>query len=206
MVEKVNWAEVPGVGAGDKVGGPRHGEETIRTPQPQAWKCPACGQQQVGVIEHGCTACGAGAPGRFVGVDPVVRKGTTDGVRVDPLRDLGDGRLRHPQSAAPAAPSTTADPDQAFIEWFRPMRGQYAPEVETLLHEAFRAGFFASQVRRQTEAEQPLTGTPESRTIVAALRFWRENALPNMREEISTGEVLGPDEVDELIARLERTQ
>lgn len=93
--------------------------------------------------------------------------------------------------------------DEAFLAWWRPLRGQYGPEIEALVYEAFKAGFAASRVKIQTETSLPLTGTAESRTIVAALRLFLENVLPMASEEIAAGEYLSVEETERLIRRIE---
>lgn len=207
-----NWDAVPGVGAGEKIGGPRHGAETTRTPRPQAWACPSCGHKQVSIFEYGCEKCGSGKPGQHVGVDPIVRKGEPqhgpdDRLPSPVVRDLREPDPRAPQPAPPGAgPGATLDPTEGFREWIRPLRGRYEPEIEELLYQAYLAGFQAMQGRVQADVASPLTGTPETRTILAALRFFKEQALPNMTEEITTGEILGEAGIDQIIARLERSQ
>lgn len=161
----------------------------LHVPQgPSLWKCPACSAEQSGPIEQGCQACGSGQPGKHVGVDPIVRAGQQNSEQaLNPaVAQIAENRLK-----------------DAFIGWFRPMRGQYDAATEELLFLAFRAGYQvgASQV---AQMEPALTGTAESRTIITALRLYLDQMLPNVGEEIARGELLGRLEVEHLIRKLER--
>lgn len=59
------------------LGLPRHYEGLLPGQRPYPWKCPHCGNDQVGHVEDGCTRCGAGKDGREgrpeVAVDPICR-------------------------------------------------------------------------------------------------------------------------------------
>ena len=73
------------------------------------------------------------------------------------------------------------------------------------MYRAFSAGF---QIGMSQVAQQavPLSGTAETRTVIAALRLFMENILPTATEEIQSGEFLSIEETVRLIAKLERTQ
>lgn len=145
-----------------------------------AWKCPACGAEQVGPPEDGCPACGAGRARAFKAPPappPVVVLAAAD-VESTPLVQLA-------QAWAAAHP-------------------------ESPLHVGFIAGYLHAQreAHAQTMAAPPVTAdvaalAPEGkvrRTIVAALELFRDQVLTSAKEEIASGEWCSPQEVHELIA------
>ena len=149
---------------------------------PQAWRCVACGSQQSGPLEQGCSECGAGAPGTHVGVPQ----------RVEPK----------PEPVTPARPTDTVD--QAFVLWRKERHVEVSGDAAGLIYEAFAAGFQAG-IGQVSQMATPLAGTAESRTVVAALRMFLENVLPTATEEIQAGEFLSIEATEALIQRLERT-
>lgn len=170
----------------------RHAQETLGPSL--GFKCPQCGAASAGKIEDGCPSCGSGTQkASHVGVD-VIRNaegGVTHAVPTDRLRD------RRPDQHLL---DNTRSVDDLFLAWFRPFRGKYDAAVETLIYEAYKAGY---QVAGVTQGQSPLTGTPESRTLVAALRYFSENVLASHPEEVQTGEWLTVEAVEALITQLE---
>lgn len=169
--------------------------ENAPAPRPVLWKCPACGAEQSGRFELGCNACGSGRPGVH-GEPPPVRTHKA-------ANDL-DSSAAQPEPAA-GAPGGAPDLDESFVAWIRPLRGKLDSETESILYEAFKAGWFGALARVQPSAGPPLTGTAETRTLAAALRFFAENVLTPEPEEVRTGEWLSREEVERLAQKLERT-
>lgn len=113
----------------------------------------------------------------------------------------------------PPTPPLSADEAdlQAFTQWFEQrIEDDENPagvaKLERILAEAFFAG--ANHVRRQAvlsaRAPAPLEGTVESRTIVAALAYFRDQVLAHRPEEVATGEWLNATDVDVLIQAIQR--
>lgn len=197
----VDWTAVPGAGVGDKVGGARHyqGSETQAA---IIWKCPACGAEQQGPLHEGCETCGSGKDAsKHVGIDPIVRKADKAALRSDNI-DL-------------VVPVVSADANTAFLAWLaqRPLE---QPLLIPLLAEAFMAGWQAHTVptiagvvmptspTTADTASAPLEGTIEARTITAALLVFADHVLKGQPEEIASGEWLGPDDIEALIADVKR--
>lgn len=169
----------------------RHAREA---PTPiMLWKCPSCGHQNSGRLELGCVSCASGAPGSFVGIDPPARKG-------QPVQSVQYSTSTPSSSPTQSLPTL----DQAWLEWIRPYRGKFDADKEGLLYDAFKAGYLCA-VMQSPQAGPPLTGTAESRTIIAALKLFVEHILPTAQEEIVSGEFLNLEETEALIERLGRT-
>ena len=154
---------------------------------PKGWNCVSCGGANAGPLEAGCALCGAGKPGEHVGVPPPARS-----------------RLSEPLEASGAP--FTGNLNEAFIHWRKTatLATGGLDGVEEALYVAFSAGY---QLALTTVVHAPpLPGTAESRTIVAALRRFLEEVLPLATEEIASGEYLSVEQVEALIAKLERTQ
>ena len=208
----LNLPPVDWTGVRAEASGPRHytGPEVAA---PALWHCPACGQENQSPLNAGCPACGSGQPGRHVGVDvivtPEMRRAIEEGMsgRAESARSLNvvDVRL----------PIANTDISTAFAVWW-----QQQPEVVRSdavltdhLYRAFTAGW---QARRGTERvampESPSsttvaplmaqTDTAQTRTIIAALTFFRDQVLKDAQEEIASGEWLSLAEVDALIQAL----
>lgn len=96
-----------------------------------------------------------------------------------------------------AAPAETAM-DRAFARFRKPI-GDLEPAIENLLQEAFVAGYSAALHPPIEE----LAGTKTSRTIVAALRMFKDFVLTQQPEEASTGEWCSLKEIDQLILEWE---
>lgn len=98
-------------------------------------------------------------------------------------------------------------PDVAYAEWRATMKvGRLQSDMEALLHAAFDAGMKWEReqaLRGIRRTEQPLEGTVESRTLVAALTFFRDQVLDAGPEEIRTGEWLNVADVDRLIRSIQ---
>ena len=163
-----------------------HGRHGTNAPPVHAlWKCVACGTENSGPLEMGCASCGSGKPGSHVGVPP-------------PAAPIAGAEI-----PAGHEPTTV---EAAYLRWLKTNgMKQVDPVVNELLFDAFQAGFQVgiSQVAQQAV---PLSGTAETRTVIAALRLFLENILPTASEEIQSGEFLSIEETQRLIQRLERTQ
>lgn len=162
----------------------RHGAH--RPSAPAMWACPACGAENTGPLEQGCASCGSGKPGAHVGVQPPS----------DPPV----------LNRAPATPESLISIDEAFVQWKKTEPGRLAeldPTVIVLVYRAFQAGYQMGSAA-VADMRQPLTGTAESRTVIAALKVFRDSVLVDAREEIESGEFLSLEAVDALIKRLER--
>lgn len=155
----------------------RHAQ--ARPQLPTTFRCVSCGAENQGPLEKGCQLCGSGAPG--VHLEQVL--------------------VLPPTDPPPAADTTSVD--DAYLRWKKqhPHAGEIDPE---LVYEAFKAGYMLG-IAQVAETRVPLAGTAESRTVVAALRLFKENILPTAAEEIASGEFLDGPSIDRLIQRLERT-
>ena len=176
----IDWTTVkPAHGSSRHYTGPGLG-------QTGPWTCPSCGAKNTGALEDGCPNCRERQTAQHIGVDPPVRR-------------------REP---APIAASDF-NIEQAFEQFLRAERIVNGTE-QNVARRAFFAG--VAYVRRHTPAEPrepadplPLTGTKESRTIIAALKFFREQILSLTPEEVHTGEWLSASEVDAYLTHLEET-
>jgi len=193
----VDWSAVtPGALQNEKLrGGVYRGEGAQKV---TAWACPACGAKNVSVFEEGCPECGAGKPGRHVGVDPIVRK--AEAAALDVLQAMSP--------SAPFGSPSEGGISEAFLKFATSLGRPIAPDIGELLWKAFRAGAdWGRSMGAQVQQLQPMqtlpppSGTKESRTLVAALEFFKEQILNAYPEEISTGEWCNINEVDQLIAR-----
>lgn len=171
------------------------GRHSANTPAPQvtSWKCPACSADQVGIFGTACTKCGSGGGAKHVGIDPVARPDLARQLPSDPR-----------ESPALLRSRPSADLESAWIAWIRPFRGKWDSAQEEIAYLAFQAGYLyaSGQVVAQT-VNPPLSGTAESRTLIAALRLYVENLAPISTEEIKSGELLSIAETEALIAKLE---
>lgn len=151
------------------------------------WKCPACDASNTGPLEQGCASCGSGKPGRFVGVDPPAR------------------RSIEASSSDMAFPPADGNPmDAAYWIWLKANpRNPNLGWTEEWVYAAFKAGYEAA-LGRVVQPEVQISGTAESRTIIAALRLFLENVLPTATDEIASGEFLSIQQTEELIRRIER--
>jgi hypothetical protein len=93
-----------------------------------------------------------------------------------------------------------SDVDTAFTYW---SADRIVPKTQAdtaLVYQAFKAGWEIAMSQQQVAASvSPLTGTIQSRTIRAALEFFREQILTAQPEEVTTGEWLSADQVTELL-------
>lgn len=201
-------AAIASAGKAENVGGQRHYEGQGLGPVIQ-WACPACGKSNSRPLSEGCEWCHSGeGAAKHVGVDPIVRK-----VEKSSYMVVG--------TALPNATNihVTDDSNAAFLGWLAQKRIEM-PSIIPLLSEAFVAGWqsYATVLRAgvvmpldsrdetpqdadattQATAE-PLEGTPEARTIIAALELFRAQVLAEGPEEVGTGEWLGAGEIDRLI-------
>lgn len=156
-------------------------------PPPKGWTCVSCGQAVATALELGCPHCGAGTPGKHVGV---------------PQPPPPRSSLREAPDASSGDSGGGLGGEQAYLAY---AKGRQFDSVEAgLAYEAFMAGYQAALAA--VVHVPPLPGTAESRTIIAALRRFAEEVLPLASEEIASGEYLSIEAVDALIAKLERTQ
>ena len=167
------------------------GRHFKQAPAVNLWQCPACDADNFGPLEQGCSACGSGKPGK----------------KVDP-DDWGVSPVPTSTSSTEVQKSTSeleAPVDIAYRGWRKDHPQDSQTPLDLQLYAAFVAGFYAAQGRVQQQTVEPLTGTAESRTIVAALKLFRDQILSDLPEEVRSGEWLTPQAVDQLIDRLERT-
>ena len=183
-----------------EIGGDRHytgaGLGTIT-----GWTCPACRVENVSVFEQGCPSCGAGAPGYHVGEPPPP-------IPVAHTQRLADTlKLQTPAFAA-----VKRDLDQgrevyqAALQWA-------AAHEEASRADAFVAGYTLArqQLQAQVMHAQPVTvdvaqlapAGKARRTIVAALKLFRDQVLSQSPDEIESGEWCGVEETEAVIAQLE---
>lgn len=164
------------------VNAPRH----YQGPAPAAWVCPACGSDQLGPLEAGCTACGAGKPGIKV-EEPASTASTST-----PTVPLSSSALDLPAFLR-----------KGFEAWSR----RSGHNDQETLH-AFVAGYeFAMQqfgsARPKTEAQMTDAGIT-ARTLAAALALFIEQVLMAQPEEIGTGEWVSVEQARELLQQLQR--
>lgn len=157
-----------------------------------AWRCPACGVENVGPIGP-CPACGAGQPGYRP--DP----GTPPPAPPRPTAHLdAEPEPRIERSATPSAQGDVA------TLWAR-------AHPDATIEEAYRAGMLDAQrelqrALRETAAAatpKPETWSPEgrvARTLIAALTLFRDQVLVADPEEVGTGEWCSAKDIDGLIA------
>lgn len=101
----------------------------------------------------------------------------------------------------------------AFTAWLADLRGKVDDGTERLLYAAFVAGAtHAEQTAlrsvRARSAERrpdaPLTGTAETRTLIAALELFIDQVLAFSPEEVGAGEWLSADDARAVVAALRR--
>ena len=178
---------------------PRHytGADTRQVVE---WKCPGCGESNISVLGSPCSVCGAGGGAKHVGIDPIVRKGQTPAEA--PL-------------GAVKPPAVSATP---FDRWLFESGISTDTAGYVLARKAWNAAIAYVQ-RQMTNAERrelpldeaietaapsvALPGTRESRTIVAALRFFLDQIVRASDTAAEEYEWLQPEEIDALIQKLE---
>ena len=164
------------------VGGSRH-YDGAGLGDERGWKCPSCGQENMGTIAQGCAFCGAGKPGRRVDAPPPAPPPATVAATAAGQREDG------------------AEPDIADAWW-----GAHPLATPA---EAYRAGYLdgvrAARVAQQSQAPPMKTDRDAKvgRTIVAALQLFAQQVLPTAQEEIASGEWLSVAEVQSLIQQLQ---
>lgn len=187
-------------GQTEHVGGPRHykgSEAAAKLP----WKCPACGGENVGrLVGEGCEHCGSGVgSATHVGVPEFVRreKGVPETHTIT--------RVEQRNSSV----------DDAFIRWLLGLGHTTPLDLAAQLAVAFKAGWAArggsavdgpeeipTTAADDAPADTVLTGTIQSRTIVAALQYFKDQVLAQHPEEIDTGEWAKPEDIDALIEEI----
>lgn len=179
------------------IGGPRTYEGPGLGDGP--WKCPACGVENVGPLDYGCTSCGSGsARPRHVGQPPPAD-----------LQLAGFDSRRGTEQEPPRTPRVEGKTDTDQLSPAQ-LAGYYwidaHPSATPI--EAFLAGVAYAQ--QQTMAAPPVTAdvralTPEGkprRTIIAALELFKDQILRDATEEIASGEWLTIEETELLIQQL----
>lgn len=197
----------------------------LGTPPP--WPCARCGEQNSGPIEAGCTKCGGGGGARHVGIDPIVypkkvsepdltirRVGSY--VALTPARDAFLTWIEHTQDASPfaafragweAAQRMTDSGSPVEGTGFEGSQGKPVAGREQDRSDAMTVGALPATSSISTgEPESALPGTPQSRTILAALEYFVDQVLPMREEEIASGEWMTVDQVQDLIAQLKEKE
>ena len=112
----------------------------------------------------------------------------------------------------PASQRVVDSIEEAFDAWQPPVRGGGYTEqqLHELLFSAFKAGVAwharsLTTAARATKPTDALEGTPESRTLVAALSFFIDQVLIHHPEEVQSGEWLTATDATALIDTLRRT-
>lgn len=170
-----------------EVGGSRFYQGGGAFPPAMGWSCPACGEFNVGDLTQGCTACGAGRPGRRIDVTP-----------------------------PPALPHRSQAEPRDLLEEAGAKFWHANPRATVI--DGFVAGYQMALAQLQRQQSAPLRVPPvaldvkalapetrEQRTILAALRFFKDQIAAVAEEEIASGEYCSAPELDALIARIERT-
>jgi len=175
----------PAVKASRHYTGPGIGEAT-------GWNCPSCGAENSGPLEQGCPACGAGRPGS----------------RVEPPA-LWPKVPASPAPPTPPPPRGEARGDEAA--WV-------AAHTDATLHEAYLAGYahgMRDALQQQGAAQRIVAPAPSgadkftpsganqfTRTLVAALTLFRDQVLADRPEEVTTGEWMSAEDVDEFLTQI----
>jgi hypothetical protein len=182
--DPINWATIsPQGGQGD-----RH-HRAAPTPLVM-WKCPACASEQSGDLKYGCQACGSGRPGYKAEVKPPVHK--------DPSMTTGMDVVAY--AFAAWAVDHAVDPVDRPLCWEAWKAGmQYAGQVLVRSHTDARP----RQAEVHADSSMPLPGTPESRTLAAALTYFLDHVLSESPEECEDGTWITPEQAKALIQQLE---
>lgn len=184
MPEPVDWSSIH---LDADRGGAASRHPNIPTPL-VSWKCPGCRAENMGRLEDGCTACGAGKPGYKVEQKPPA------------------------VAAAPAVKQADEALKRSFAAW---LRATPCPsDVEVVAWAAFQAGaaYAASTFGESVHllaSRQDLgleAGDVTTRTLVAALRFFIDNILVHAPEEVKLGEWHTAEGAEQLITDLLRKE
>ncbi len=161
------------------------------------WRCPACGVENGGRLELGCVSCGAGTPGRHVGVQPPAHAAAPD------LYDRFFG---------PTAQSSTLERSKSIY----PVAEAWADaHPAASLAAAFIAGYLTATevelppMRRPAESGMGNALAPEGkarRTLLAALELFVDQILRQQPEEIVSGEWCSVEEAEALAESLRREE
>jgi hypothetical protein len=173
-MDEINWATLSPQSSGQT---DRHHRAA---PTPLAvWKCPSCNAENHGELKFGCSACGSGRPGYKAEVKPLPPVDRP--VILDPLA-------------------------AAFADWVADH--QVDPVDRALCFEAWKAGMAYARSAHPIPqpvpmADLPLPGTPESRTLAAALTYFLDHVLSESPEECTDGTWITPEQAKALIQQLE---
>lgn len=191
--------EAPVLATQGEIGGDRH-YEGAGLGQFGAWKCPACGTENVGAFEQGCPSCGAGSGAAYHVGHPPPAPPRDEGARLAPLKE------------SPAFQAVKGDLDQGIAVYDAALAWASA-HMDASRADAFVAGYqlATAQLTAHTMRAAPVTAdvaqlAPEGksrRTIVAALKLFRDQVLSQTPDEIESGEWCSLAEVDEVIQQLE---
>jgi hypothetical protein len=183
--------------------GPRLGQAS------EAWKCPACGAEQVGDPTGGCPLCGAGVAKAYKAVDAAIDAEAGSGGATEVTQAEAN---EQPTTPAPAA-FTSESTHPEFEAWWARF-GERLSRTLDPFNLAFAAWAAATdRARGRTMAAPPVTAdlaqlAPDgkvARTVIAALTLFRDQVLRDAAEEIASGEWCAIAEVDQLINQLEET-
>ena len=160
------------------------------------WHCPTCGEDNLGPLEDGCAVCGAGRPGRHVGV------GAGAPPPAPPVEQP------EPEERPRVSERAPDDPTYHQADWATTWAAEH-PDVSVA--DAFRQGFLEGVRQARLEFQQQAKARPMAgavaddmiqRTIVAALVLFRDRVLVHEPEETTTGEWLTAHQVTALIAQM----
>jgi len=204
--EGAPWASLGAVAGGGEVGGDRH-YDGAGLGAFGVWKCPACRVEHTTPFEQGCPNCGAGVPGYHVGNPPPPPR-ADQAAPAGNVHAHGGGQV-HPSAAFTAV---REDLDRGMAVYAAAGAWGAAHE-EASLAEAFVAGYQLAhqQAIAHTMQAAPVTADVEQlapagkarRTIVAALRLFKDQVLTQTPDEIESGEWCSLEEADALIQQLE---
>lgn len=200
--------EAPLLATSGEVGGDRH-YEGAGLGAIAAWTCPACRTDNVSVFEQGCPSCGAGKPGYHKGIDPPPAPAGNEDLRI-----LASDTVRAWAGSDTAAFRAVKGDLDRGIEIYSYGDEWAAAHPGASIAEAFVAGYYLMRQRHdaQTLHAPPVTADVESlapagktrRTILAALRLFRDQVLAQSPDEIESGEWCSVEEVEAVIQQLER--
>jgi hypothetical protein len=161
------------------------------------WKCPACGAEQTGAPEAGCTVCGAGTQKAYKAPETAA---DYKGMETPGGRLLGEFQW----NAGEKVVHRVSDLESTTLVL---LARQWAAEhPESPLYVAFMAGYLTAQREGRTVSPEAATLTLAGkvpRTIIAALQLFRDQVLKDAQEEIASGEWCSVQEVEDLIAHLQ---
>lgn len=164
------------------------------------WTCPRCSAENQTPLAQGCPICGSGKPGYKAPVESTpafaAMKEKLDRAVVD-LQQQANWE------------ATAANPFEQWLNTQPPMD----TAGQEIARRAFMAGMEYGAGRGKAPAPEPeppwptaaeLVGTPETRTVIAALELFIEQVLQHAPEETTSGEWLTAEEARKLITRIQK--